>query len=105
MELPTSHAFKRMKKEKVIEYAIKMRNNLEGELSVALAERDQADEANQKFQDEKVSDQVRIDILKDEISRLEHLGRSRYDEILKLKEENKMLKETINQMKQLLSHV
>ena len=45
MEPPTSHAFKRMKKEKVIEYAIKMRDNLEGELSVALAERDQADEA------------------------------------------------------------
>ena len=148
--LPSDHAFKRMKKIEVIEFVKKMDKgltNLNGELSVALAERDQADEANQKLDDQKIIDQEQIKILqaevsrlekapheenkklkegieniqqlittaygksdeknkeKEEIIRLEYIGRSRYDEILKLKEENKMLKETINQMKELLSHV
>ena len=79
--LPSDHAFKRMKKIEVIEFVKKMDkglNNLEGELSVALAERDQADEANQKLNDEKIIndkqkiiDQEQIKILQAELSRLE----------------------------------
>ena len=134
--LPSDHAFKRMKKIEVIEFVKKMDKgltNLNGELSVALAERDQADEANQKLDDQKIIDQEQIKILQAEVSRLEKApheenkklkegieniqqlittayGKSdeknkEKEEILKLKEENKMLKETINQMKELLSHV
>jgi chromosome segregation ATPase len=125
-----------MKKIEVIEFVKKMDKgltNLNGELSVALAERDQADEANQKLDDQKIIDQEQIKILQAEVSRLEKApheenkklkegieniqqlittayGKSdeknkEKEEILKLKEENKMLKETINQMKELLSHV
>ena len=72
--LPSDHAFKRMKKIEVIEFVKKMDKgltNLNGELSVALAERDQADEANQKLDDQKIIDQEQIKILQAEVSRLE----------------------------------
>tara|TARA_R110002153_G_C13307284_1_gene496119 strand:+ start:1374 stop:1895 length:522 start_codon:yes stop_codon:yes gene_type:complete len=64
---PSDHAFKRMKKEKIIQFVKKMDegfNNLHGELSVALAERDQADESNQRLDEH-------IKILQAEVSRLE----------------------------------
>jgi len=72
--LPSDHAFKRMKKEKVIEFVKKMDKgltNLNEELSVALVERDQADVANHKLNDEKIINYEQIHILQAEVSRLE----------------------------------
>ena len=125
--LPSDHAFKRMKKIEVIEFVKKMDkglNNLEGELSVALAERDQADEANQKlneftrdpnwdkitkffklelgFNNEaKFNYQNVIDVIKD--LEQESLHKNEWNE--EQQGEIEMLREKINQMKQLLSHV